>query len=711
MDCSICHDTLARRGGCVVQGNAPLSAENGDDWLQKMMTFVWKMPFILMLIISMLTLGAVYGARLPDDYRCVRIVTGSNYGAGFDEGNLGYAIYDLGSGQYRDDPRANPPLRVAAAPDGQRQAELERAGDGSYTLWIRNAEALTPDPSPLGRGEKFTTESLAIRLQTGIAPAMILRNANLLVGWSPDSSRIAYLWAAQDGQMYLSTANADGSARQTALFTRSDGATDRLFDVRVYGWSADNAVIAIAEGQADWSNRYAFWSAADLRRIEREGEEPHPQPLSARREGSKIQLPSDSLANNVAQEPLYRGVWSPQGQVFAAIYTAAGRQALKLIVPTENRELVVDGLPNAPIELIAWSPDSRSLVLITYASVCGTPCASHWRYDFYDSSGARLASNVIGARLAQGGASDIDTPPTGRTVTAAWFGDEWWFLSESNDLAALDVASGETRVIAEGVMPRFGDEIFYISAWRRSRMRVMNNFTLLPDGDHLLVATEREGKIRVELISRESRQTLVDQADTLFSRDENGSRFWLWDGAWAAIPWSMRGESTRLTLAQVGTSFSQTVDGGYDTISSIYPANQDWVGYIGRRGNERALEMVNAQTGERRKLLNSLGTHPFWDVTFGGGDAGIFVRSGRDALFRGLVYLVSAEGRARQVGGDAVNAPMWSPDGAGFALMRLDNRGAAVLEILGPDGSVRQQANLGQFLATQPAVEGWTRCD
>jgi hypothetical protein len=626
------------------------------------MTFVWKIP-PLVLLMALSTLGAVYGARLPDEYRCLRVVTGSNYGAGFDERNLGYALFDLGSGQYRDDPRANPPLPVALSPDSQHEAIIERAEDGTYTLWIRDPEG----------------ESIA--LQSGIAPALILRNAGFLVGWSPDSSRVAYLWAARDGQMYLSTANADGSARRTTLFSRSDGADERLFDVRVYGWSADNAVIAIAEGHADWSNRYAFWSAETLTRSERE------------------------------QEPLYRGVWSPQGQTFAAIFTAAGRQALKLL--NGSTEIVVDALPNKPIELVAWSPDSRYLVLVTYASVCqpGQACASHWRYDFYDASGALLRSNLIGARLAQGGMSDMDTPPTGRTITAGWFGGEWWYLTASGNLEALDVVTGENRLIASGVMAHFGDEIFYVSEWRRSRMRIVNNFTLLADGGYVLVPTERDGKIRVELISPDSRQTLVEGADTLFSRDENGSRFWIWDGAWAAVPWSQRGEPTRLTLAQVGTTFSQTFDGGYDTISSIYPAGGDWIGYIGRRGNERSLEIANAQTGERRTLLNYLGTHPFWDVTFGGDMTGIFVRSGRDALFRGLVYLVTSDGRAHQISRDAVNAPIWSPDAAGFAVMRLDSLGDAVLEILAPDGSARKQANLGQFLATQPAIEGWTRCD
>lgn len=644
------------------------------------MTFAWK-TIPLMALLALSTLGAVYGARLPDEYRCMRIVTGSNYGAGFDEANLGYALFDLGSGQYRSDPRANPPLRVAAAPDGQHDAEIERAENGTYTLSIRDIDGGT------------------IPLQTGIAPAMILRNANLLADWSPDSSRIAYLWAARDGQMYLSTANADGSGRQTALFTRADGRAERLFDVRVYGWSADNAVIAIGEGHADWSNSYAFWSAATLTRIERD--------IAPEATGENVRAQRAAPL----QEPLYRGVWSPQGRTFAAIYTAAGRQALKLFTPGADREIVVDALPNAPIELVAWSPDSRYVVLISYASVCRTSCASHWRYDFYDSAGDRLHAGVIGARLAQGGTSDIDTPPTGRTVTASWFGGEWWFLNESSALAALDMATGATRMIAEGVIPRFGDEMFHVSAWQRSRMRVVNNFTLLPDSDHLLVPTQRDGKIRVELISRNSRQTLVEGADTLFSRDENGSRFWLWDGAWAAIPWSMRGESTRLTLAQAGTSFSQTIDGGYDTISSIYPAVGDWVGYIGRRGNERALEIVNAQTGEQRRLLNSLGTHPFWDVTFGGDVAGVFVRSGRDALFRGLAYLAAPDGRAAQISSDAVSVPIWSPSGVGFALMRLDNRGDALLEIVAPDGSTRQRVNLGQFLASRPAIEGWTRCD
>lgn len=633
------------------------------------MTFVRRtIPLTLLLMLS--ALGVVYGARLPGDYRCLRVVTGSNYGAGFDEANLRYALYDLGSGQYRRDPRANPPLRIATAPDGRHAAELERGADGSYTLWVRDAEGG------------------AVRLQGGMAPAMILRSAGLLFGWSPDSSRIAYLWAARDGQLYLSTASADGSARQTALFTRLDGAAGLLFDLRVYGWSADNAVIAIAEGQADWTNRYSFWSAAGLRRIE----------------------PARTAQDAGASEPLYRGVWSPQGQTFAAIRTAAGAQALKLLSPASQGEIVVvDGLPGAPVELVAWSPDARYVVLVSYASVCGTPCATHWRYDFFDSSGARLQSNVIGARLAQGGISDMVTPPSGRVVTAAWFGGEWWFLTPSGELAALDVATGARRVIAEGVVSRYGDEMFYVSTWQRSRMRVVSNFTLLPDGDYALVPTEQGGKIRIERVSRAGRQTLVEDADTLFG--ENGARFWLWDGTWAAIPWSRRGEPTRLTLARLDTGWTQTIDGGYDTISSISPADSGWVGYIGRRGNERALELVNARTGERRKLLDSLGTHPFWEVSFSGDAAGVFVRSGRDALFRGLVYLAGPEGGAKWISSDAVNAPLWSPDGAGFALMRLNSTGSAILEVFTPDGGTRRQANLGPFLATQPALERWTRCD
>ncbi len=671
------------------------------------MTFIWKIPLIVLLFISTLTLGAVYGARLPDDFRCLRIVTGSNYGAGFDEANLGYALYDLGSRQYRDDPRANPPLPVAASPDSRHEAEIERAADGTYTLWIRHVEGQP------------------IALQTGITPAMILRNANLLVGWSPDSSRIAYLWSAGDGEMYLSTASADGSQRQTTLFSRIDGIRERLFDVRVYGWSADNAVIAIAEGHSDWSNSYSLWSAADLSRIEKKESPSPPTPLppGVRGENTEVSeteaenteppVGSQIFANNAVQEPLYRGVWSPQGQTFAAIYTAAGRQALKLFTSKNQQETIVDDLPNAPIELVAWSPDSRYLVLITYASVClpGRSCSSHWRYDFYDASGVRLRTSVMGARLAQGGGSDIDTPPTGRMVTASWFGGEWWFLNEVGELAALDVATGETRVIAADVVEGFGDEIFHVSAWQRSRMRVVNNFTLLPDGDYLLVPTEQNGKIRVEMISPNARQILVENADTLFRQSD--SHFWLWDGAWVVIPWSQAGASIRLTLAQVGAGadFAQTIDGGYDTISSIYTADNDWLGYIGVRGDERALEMVNAQTGERRKLLTALGTHPFWDVTFGGERAGIFVRSGRDALFRGLVYVVSPDGRAAQISSDAVNVPIWSPDGVGFALMRLDNRGDAVLEIVAPDGAAHQQANLGQFLESQPALDGWTRCE
>lgn len=627
---------------------------------------LWKYSAGLALSFSVLIVGAVEAARLAPHPGCV---------------NLSTSTLDLLSGRLFEERsgRVAVTLQSWYSPDFRHRAYLEESAPQSpdRTLYIWSGETRS-----------------ATAVQDGIREPAVSPNWDGQVSWSPDNRRIAFVWEALDGQAYLLVANRDGSDKRVAPITLEGGAPAPNMLASIGGWSADGDYLALAYGASSQLTgmRFAFWSLTDMR---------------------PVATPLDGLL-------LPKVAWSTQGHRLAAVSQDERKRVFLHFVALEGgvrqQRRFLSDMPNH----VAWSPDGAYLVLATLRR---DGAAYRWYYDIYRSDGTLLFAEIEADRRGL-------TEPQPHVFRADWSANSpsWVYLREREqagetvtDLMALDVSTGEHRVVASDLVRAFLDDMFFTPPNQKSDDPTWP--LLYPTGSRVVIPRWEHGKITVELADWDgaNRLTLVEGADELGGYDSRSGRaFWSWGGDTVQLIWAA-GEGARLILARPDGSDLHTLDDGLEDIVNLQPASfrQGWWGYLGQRDGVYGLEIFRPQSGERYRLLSDLEPQNDWSlIPYRGRDLmAVTVQATRSSpgeivIPTRALFITSLDGSgAREIAPEMFGHPAWSPDGTKLAYLRYNFQRQPVLEIVTAEGARLERRVLSERREPGTWLSAWTMCN
>jgi Tol biopolymer transport system component len=259
-------------------------------------------------------------------------------------------------------------------PDGSGLRKLAEVPD--HALW-------GPAWSPDGRHIAVTYVSLDMQ-QTqsqlyllnadGTSPRQLTRNTrgNLLVAWSPDSTRLAFI--SQDGtknetaEVYTINADGSGERRLTDNSAWEYGVT----------WAPDGRQLAYG---SDAGGSWQIWQMAP----DGSGQKPLATPahgnaprwspdgrfivLKSDREGNNniyVITPDGSTQQNVTQDPSINTMpnWSPDSQQIVFSSDREGTPALFVVNQDGTGLTNLTGSSGLDAQFPSWSPDGRQIVFM-----------------------------------------------------------------------------------------------------------------------------------------------------------------------------------------------------------------------------------------------------------------------------------------------------------------------------------------------------------
>jgi hypothetical protein len=566
------------------------------EWRLNMLRGLWY-PFAalgkytanLVFVLSLLTLISVFLVRLPDSYRCIQLTTGNVSNSDY----MGFL--DMVSARYQVDRQPDIPLYNVTSPDSKWSILLVKQGSipNLYTYYLQ---------STADRSRRVLRESVVGKISPNFFPP----SPGVNFSWSPDSQFVVYLWESQDGQTYLSLARIDGMEQQTVPFTRLDSHQVQLSDTFIQEWSGDQHYLSIME-KAVTGFRVSVWNVSNLQRV------------------------SSAFDDRI----LSQGLWLRRENHYAGITLSRSQELepvqLVLYAPAQAAEIAVIDLPNQVVRLLNVSPDGLHLALTSVIDDCDAKeCEKRWQHELFDYNGMRLSSALLGSVLAP---TDTRTPAlymgtgivySAEQINALWSADSqaWIFLQKGeagDDLVRLDLTSGQLKPIASNVVTDLFVELLPATRLWRYGFQSFEPIPSLVKADHLLIPTQINDKIRVELLAIASghRVTLLEGAARLLTKrtDGFGNMVWNWDDTWLVIPWTTAEDlpQTRLTAARTDGSQVDTVALGFKNLASVTWIEQNWIGYLVGE-DEAAIEVFNVETHASHQVVDKLINPGYWYV-------------------------------------------------------------------------------------------------
>jgi hypothetical protein len=543
----------------------------------------------LVFILSLLTLISVFLVRLPDSYHCLQLSTSNVSNSDY----MGFL--DLVSGRYQVDRQPDIPLYNVTSPNSKWNILLVKQGamPDLYTYYLQSIE---------DRSRIVLQESVVGKISANFFPP----SPGVNFSWSPDSQFVAYLWKNQDGQTYLSVVRIDGMEQQTVPFTRLDSHQVLLSDTFIQEWSGDQHYLSIVE-KAVTGFRVSVWNVSDLQRV----------------------------ASAFDDRILSQGLWLRGDNYYAGVTLSRSQELepveLVLYAPAQAAATAVIDLPNQVVRLLNVSPDGLHLALTSVIDDCDAKeCEKRWQHELFDYNGMRLSSALLGSVLAP---TDTRTPSlymgtgivySAEQINALWSADSqaWIFLQKGDsgdDLVRLDLTSGQLKQIASNVVTTLFVELLPATRLWEYGFQSFEPIPSLGKADYLLIPTQLNDKIQVELldISSGRRVTLLEDAASLLTKrtDGFGNMVWNWDGTWLVIPWTTAEDlpQTRLTVARTDGSEVNTVALGFKALSSVNWIEQNWIGYLVGE-DEVAIEVSNVETLATHQVLDGLIKPGYWYV-------------------------------------------------------------------------------------------------
>jgi Tol biopolymer transport system component len=625
---------------------------------------LWMWTGSMVMALSLGMIGMMQGIKLLDLPGCMALYLSS----GSDSVEL-----DLSTGRYIH----NGPLRTGQlSHDGTHFIFTEPEAKDSLRIIVTNEG-----------GEMVT-------LQEGVANIPNWQ-WETYIRWSHDGQQVAYIWAAQDRNIYLSIANADGSAKRTTPIPISEDSTTRSGIPSLVGWSSDDAYLAVATdlyGRTR-STKFTFWSVQDL------------QPLSGEVEYAVIRSTA---------------AWSPVGHQFA-VMALENDQAPTLFVMTPEGEPHAIPLSDPEITYFNWSPDGRYLLFAGLKLFQPSPreSARKWVYHLYSRAGELLYPSIIGKRIRSNETYSLPV-----FLNGLWSsdGDEWWFLQErvqggarKIDLVALNLATGLNRLMALDIPPEFAETIFFTSTSQLFTVTTNSPENLrVSNSPHVLVPSRRGGKLVVDLLETAThrRTTLVEGAERLIDTRTSADYdvlFRSWNGVAIVIPWSA-GEQAYLTLTDPDGSSIYTFDGGLQDIAQLRWGDGEWIGYLGRRGDTWSVELINRRTYQHRRLIDGLDQVGPWELLVQPdfAQAAVMLRENAGSEINELYLSPMDAQQVQQISPKIRNFPQWSPDGMRLAYLTTSEN---TIDIVSNEGEFLRQVAIPRPLRYPSWLGGWTGCE
>ncbi|MBN8639401.1 MAG: hypothetical protein J0M07_29050 [Anaerolineae bacterium] len=611
------------------------------------------------LLLALLAAASVTFSR-GDDYRCL---TFSDF-----TGAPASRILDTAAGQRQRLPLAGDVVFRATSPDGRYTAAYRALPGQRMALTLTSTDGTEP----------------ARVIYTGRYGSAQSSSTPLL--WSPDSRSFAYLWRDpdQDGFTLAIYPVDDGNAQALTNTPTTFGSA--TYSLTLIGWSGDNRVLTLRE-RAYLSDRVRFFAT---------------NPLT-------------ELATPFDETPLLMAEWSPTGATLAAVERFEGQAALLVGALDAPFTPITLDVARRDLQGIVWSPSGEYFVVVSHHSRClASACDIFWRYDLYRRDGAPVALNLPGLH------EQAAEPPI-QVLLGLWHGDQWVWAQQDDattplNLAALDATTGATTLLAQNIVRGYVQDIFYVPP---DFATLPNAWVLLkqPVGARLIVPTRVDGRINVDLLDLDTGASinLVRGVDTL-SRpgDRIGSAFWREDARAAQVLWSRRADSARqtyLTLYDLAADALYSTAEGTTHILAPQWIDAERVVFINQRGSDYAFTLFNTATGTQIDLAALPSGVTRWSGVLRPDGAWIAVRLTINPRSSGIIYLTALDGSGTvEISREAVETPIWSPDGAQVAYLTFDGTDAG-LHLASADGQVLGAYRIDNTALSSTMLTAWTRCD
>jgi hypothetical protein len=529
-----------------------------------------------MAVLSLLMVLLICISRLSNSYVCLQI--GQN--SGFNGPGIG--LLDLERYVYIPDTRTNNSFFGLQSPDRTLTAAMQ------YNPNIRTQDLVVRSNAGL---RTPTT------LQSGFPGGGFYGRGFGRLQWSPDSSHLAYLFTDRDQNVNLSVINSHSNSKQTVSLGRNDTqGSGNQRNIALDGWSGDGLYLSINE-QAQSGEIESVWSSTDLKE---------------------------------AKAVFKTGAWSPQGHLFAGLKTGADSND-EIVVWSSEKELQTGYVlaQGQTLQSLDWSPDGHYFTLQSHVNCELTEnCSQRWSYDIFNSNGTLVVGNIAGKVWA--GASSV--------ATAVWATDSQnlVFLQDSKqnslelDLVAWHAADNSFKTIAAGLDSSLSPDMFYVTPFRRpSGGSVLALTYNQPSGKRMLIPTDHDGKIRIELADLDGghRTTLVDSADEIISPQQSNfapAQFWSPDGQSLMIIWATgegKNHQVHLTWARADGSGQHDINDNIQSIDRVglmrpgTAASQKWISYLAMRNGVYSIELAELDTGKHYPLLTGLKANDTWTIT------------------------------------------------------------------------------------------------
>ncbi len=342
----------------------------------------------------------------------------------------------------------------------------------------------------------------------------------------------------------------------------------------------------------------------------------------------------------------FEGCWSPDGKAVAFLSTRGGSPQIYTIALDGGEAVKVSDVENG-VSNLSWSPDGKYFAFTSDVKLDSTVAEKYpsyakakvriyekihvrhwdeWNDESYmhlfvmPASGGEARDLMAGERFETplkpfGGAEQIAWSPDGREIayTSKKVGD--FATSTNSDIYVVDVASGATRNITEG-MPGFDRDPLYSPDGRFIAFHSMSRAGHEADRNRLMLFDRASGKVR-EL------STTLDQwvGTTVWSPDsralyfaaEDGATVQIYridagDGSWEILTGGVYNHDGGLDITPDGTTL---VYGrrNFNAPTEIYvqPAKKDARPFPLTQANGKVLEDIRPATFEERWITSTDG--------------------------------------------------------------------------------------------------------
>jgi len=562
---------------------------------------------LLIFVCSLLTGSAVYGTRLGVGYNCLTDLY-HRY------------VVDVTTKQRQYDKRPHLAPREllgdSYSPDGTRWAGLN--GNMSYSMDIENL---------------ITGKSVGLQ-------GDVVSNFSMDFGtaWSPDGSRLAYLWKNNKNQFFLATATAEGGDKhEIALINRTD--PKQFWTSGLQGWSPDGQYVAVGVG-----GDIQFFSSTTLKEVV----------VSPQQAGSWID----------GERGVSRTIWAKQGHTAAFGWFDNQQKAYLTIVSpdgTVNRTFntLLNGFGSGA-DNISWLPEDQYVIVTTLAG-------DQWNTDVFGVDGTAF-HNVThinpDVRRMDGAFPRPSFSLDGRLISFV----EWPNgIDQPERLKVFDIRNGRYETLADDVI---GFPIYSSQT------------------DRLAVAWQHNQRIAVDVMDLGGlhRMTLLPEVG------EVESMAWSPDDQWLAIAWKSRIDDIapiQITWVNPKSGEQYNVSTNTQQLYTLqWSRDSQTFAYIVGDGERMSLEVLNLRIGRPLRLLDRVaaisaisidpttGWLTFWWRNTKGKIEASFYIPGHAALFSSPVQNPAANQLGWITSGALVDntALFPSPDGASLAILfyRID---------------------------------------